>query len=116
MKLGNKERFLILKNIKSFILNLEPLLITFPKKDIISRNKMYDAAIDLLECVIKANHETNNTQKKTYQIEAIAKISKIDFLLERAYKLRYISSKQCEAKSAELAQIYRMIVAWYTNE
>lgn len=73
---GN-EKFLILKKTKEFILNLENILITFPKKDMISRIKMYDTSVDLLELIIKANHENNKEIKHTYQIEAIAKISKL---------------------------------------
>ena len=80
MKNGSNDKFLILKRTKAFILSLENVLITFPKKDMISRNKMYDTATDLLECIIKANHERNKVIKHTYQIEAMAKIGKLDFL------------------------------------
>ena len=89
----NNDKFLIIKNIKIFILSLEKLLITFPKKDMFSKNMVYQDALDILELVTKANYENRIDYKKTFQIEALSKINKIDFYLERAYKFRYISVK-----------------------
>ena len=90
--LGN-DKFLIIKNIKSFILGLEKLIQTFPKKDMITRNMIYKDSLYLLETVEKANYEPRSEARKTYQIEALAKVSRIDFYLERAYKFKYISEK-----------------------
>ncbi len=36
--------------------------------------------------------------------------------MERAYKLKYISEKQCVLKTEELLRINRMIYAWCKNE
>lgn len=113
---GSNDKFLIIKNIKSFILGLEKLLITFPKKDILTRNMVYCDALELLEIVVKANYEKNKEIKHNYQIEALAKINKIDFYLERSYKLRYISEKQCLNKTGELLKINKMIYTWCKNE
>lgn len=110
------EKFLIMRLIKDFILGLEKLLINFPKKDFISKDKMYSDATELLEIVIKANYETEKRVKKTYQIEALAKVNKLDFYLERAYKMKYISEKQCTLKSNELLKINKMIYMWCKNE
>ncbi len=113
---NNNDRFLIVKNIKSFIMGLEKLLVTFPKKDILTRNMVYNDSLEVLELVIKANYESRVEIKKTYQIEALAKINKIDFYLERAYKFRYISEKQCLNKTGELLKINKMIYNWCNNE
>lgn len=55
--MADGNRFIILKNIKEFTINLEPLLKTFPRKDLLSRGKIYDTSLELLELAIKANHE-----------------------------------------------------------
>lgn len=115
-KVTNNEKFLIIKNIKSFILGLEKILLTFPKKDLISRSLVYNDSLDLLELVVKANYETNIDNKHDYQIAALAKINKIDFYLERAYKLKYISEKQLLNKTGELLKINKMIYVWCRNE
>ena len=111
-----KNKFLILKDIKKFILSLEQLLLTFPKKDILTRNMVYNDSLELLEIIIKANYETGLNRKKEYKIEALARVNKIDFYLERAYFLKYISEKQCMNKSKELLNINKMIYAWCKNE
>lgn len=54
--------------------------------------------------------------KTTYQIMALGKINKLDFYLERAYKLKYISERQLTTKANELAKINKMIYAWCKNE
>ncbi len=63
----NKDKFLILKSVKGFILGLEKILLTFPKKDILSRQQMYDDSLQLLELILKANYENNKVIKKSYR-------------------------------------------------
>lgn len=87
----NNDKFLIVKNVKSFIIGLVKILLTFPKKDFLSRDLIYKEALKLLDNVIKANYEINSDKKKEYQIVALTKVNMLDFFLERAYKLRYIS-------------------------
>ena len=87
----NNDRFLIVKNIKSFIISLENILVTIPKKDFLSRELIYEEALMLLDSVIKANYEPDKEKKKDFQIEALAKVNMLDFCIERAYKLKYIS-------------------------
>ena len=112
----NNDRFLIVKNIKSFIISLENILVTIPKKDYLSRELIYEEALMLLDSVIKANYESNSDKKKDYQIVALAKVNLLDFFLERAYKLRYISEKQASSKANELLKINKMLYAWCMNE
>lgn len=113
---NNNERFLIVKNIKNFILGLEKLLVTFPKRDMLTRNMVYNDVLELLELVVKANYESRVDIKKNYQIEALAKINRIDFYMERAYKLHYISEKQCLNKTGDLLKINKMVYNWCKNE
>ena len=112
----NNNKFLIVKNIKSFIISLEGILVTIPKKDYLSRELIYQEALILLDNVIKANYESNKEKKKDYQIIALAKVNLLDFFLERAYKLKYISEKQLNKKSNELVKINKMLYAWCKNE
>jgi len=106
------ERFLIVKKIKSFILNLESVIITFPKKDMITRNKIYTEALELYYYVLVANYESRKDYKHTYQIYALAKINLLDFYLERAYNFHYINFEQLTKKSDELNEINKMIYSW----
>ena len=40
--------FKILRKVKEYLLFLESVLANFPKKDILSRNNIYDVGIDIL--------------------------------------------------------------------
>lgn len=112
----NNEKFLIIRNIKKFILGLETLLITFPKKDTFTKDRVYNDALELIEYVTLANYEKRKDFKTTYKIKALSKINKLDFYLERAYKLKYISEKQLLNKSKELSNINKMIYSWCIND
>ena len=109
------DKFLIIKYLKKFIISIETIIMTFHKKDIISRNMIYNDLLEVLELIIMANYEVNKDVKHNYQIKAIAKINKIDFYLERAYKLKYISEKQVINKSNELLKINKMLYKWCSN-
>lgn len=106
------EKFLIIKSIKIYILSLEKLLINFPKKDIFTRNMVYQDALDLLELVYKANYESRKEIKQNYQIGALAKVNRIDFYLERAYRFGYISEKQCINVTKRLEELNKMLYRW----
>ena len=110
-----KEKFYILSSVKSFIFDIEKLILTFPKKDFISRNMLYNDSLDLLEIIYKANYEKDINKKHDYQISALAKVNKIDFYIERAYKLKYISEQQCLKNSNKLDRINRMLYSWCNN-
>lgn len=50
--------------------------------------------------------------KKKYQIDICARISMIDFYLERAYVLKYISEKQLYNYTRKLEEILKMTKGW----
>lgn len=106
------ERFNIVKNIKKFILELEVLLVNFPKKEFLTKDMIYKDALKVLELVYIANDTSDLSKRKDIQIMILAKINMLDFYLERAYKKRYINEKQCTSKSHELEQITKMIYGW----
>lgn len=51
-------------------------------------------------------------KKKRYQIDICARISMIDFYLERAYVLKYISEKQLYNYTKRLEEILKMTKGW----
>ncbi len=116
MEYPRKDNFLIIKNLKKFIIDLEKILINFPKKDILTRDMMYNDTLEILELIYIANYEKKLELKHQYQLKALAKINKIDFYLERAYHLKYITEKQCNLKVRELLKINKMIYSWCQNE
>ena len=83
----NNDKFLIVKNVKSFIIGLEKILATILKKDYLSRELIYKESLLLLDNVVKANYETDKDRKKTYQIEALLKVNLLDFCMVLNFKI-----------------------------
>ena len=54
------DKFLIVIEIKNFILSLDKILINYPKKDIIIKKKIYEESLKLLELVYLANIVNDN--------------------------------------------------------
>ena len=110
----HSEEFLIVKKLKKFIIDLEKIIVNFPRKDFLTKDKIYKDALDTLELVFIAN-SVNSYDKKSLQVKILAKISMLDFYLERAYKNKYINEKQCIERSKELAEITKMVYKWVHN-
>lgn len=110
------EKFLIIKNMKKFILGLETLLVNFPKKEFLTKDMIYKDALKVLELVYVANDIEDLKDKRNIQVEILGKLNMLDFYLERAYKKKYINEKQCMAKSNELEQISKMVYKWIKSE
>lgn len=109
------EKFLIVKNIKKFILDLEKILVNFPRKEFLTKDKIYSDALSVLELTYNANEVKDLNEKRKIQIKIIVKLNMLDFYMERAYKNRYISEKQCVNKCAELNNISKMVYKWIMN-
>ena len=112
----HSEKFLIVKNIKKFILGIENILVNFPKKEYINKDLIYKDSLKVLELVYIANNLDDLEKKKDIQIKIMSKINMLDFYIERAYKKKYISERQCLNKINELEEINKMIYSWIRNE
>lgn len=108
----NNNNFRLVNNMKNFIMSLDSFLINFPKKEKVLKDKMFTTSYDILELIYLANFIEDNIN---IQKQIISKLSMLDFYLERAYKLQYISEKQCSNKSNELLNITKMIYGWIKN-
>jgi len=114
MKLEN-EKFYIVKKTKSFIFGLEKIVSSFPNRDHVGKNKIIEDAFSLLENIYLANTLKKNEDISYYGRMIITKINMLDFYLERAYKLHYISEEQCLKLSNNLLEINKMVIIWITN-
>lgn len=106
------EKFLITKYIKTFILNLDDMIVNMPKKELYMKDKLLDTSLEVLYLVYEANYITDKTIKKEKQIKLLSKIHLLDFYIERLYEKKYISEKVCLKKSNELLKISKMVYKW----
>lgn len=108
----SNDRFLIVKYMKQFILSLDEIIINYPNKEMVIKNRLHSDSLDILECIYKANNEDNIEKKQDLQNTILTKINMLDFYLEKSYKKKYISEKQCQKKSAELIKLSKMVYQW----
>lgn len=105
--------FRILINFKKFIFSLDDLLINFPKKEKILKDRFMSLSYEIVELIFYANLVDD---KLPIQKQILSKISSLDFFLEFSWKKKYISEKQCQNKCNELLAITKMIYGWIKNE
>lgn len=106
------DRFLIVKYMKQFILSLDEIIINYPNKEMVIKNRLHSDSLDILECIYKANNEENLEKKQDLQNIILTKINMLDFYLEKSYKKKYISEKLCQKKSNELIKLSKMVYQW----
>ena len=106
--------FMIIKNIKLFIYNLDNIVINIPNKDRILKDRLYNTSYDILYLVYRCNYNSEN--KKEYYKDILSNISMIDFYIERCLKNKYINNKVCEKMSKDLLKITIMIYGWIKSE
>lgn len=93
---------------KEFILDNDTIIINFPKREYILKDKIETTSLEILELIFLANNTNNNE----YIDIILSKISMLDFYLEKSYKRKYINKKVLERKVYELTLITKMIYGW----
>lgn len=102
--------FKIELKLKDFILDLDDILINFPRREYILKDKIEKTSLDILELIFLVNNTL--TLDKSYLDIILSKISMLDFYLEKSYKKKYINKKLLERKIYELTIITKMIYGW----
>lgn len=108
----SNDKFLIVKYMKQFILSLDEIIINYPNKEMVIKNRLHSDTLDILEYIYLANMEEESERKKEYQNKILSKINMLDFYLEKSYKKKYISEKMCQKKCNELLKISKMVFQW----
>ena len=108
--------FKILKKVKEYILFLESVLANFPKKDLLSKNVIYNVALDVLYCVLKANYSKDYQERREYQKEILVLLNMLDFYIERGFKHKYLSENGLKKNSNKLIELNKMMYGWIKSE
>ncbi len=114
MRLEN-ERFLIVKKTKRFLMELERIVSSFPNRDHVAKNRIVDDGFLLLEAIYMINSMKEENDVRLYQMQILTKINMLDFYLERAFQLHYISEERCLKLCTSLTEINKMVVVWMMN-
>ena len=106
------DKFKLATCVKKFIIDSEELLANVPRRDFYNRDKFRDDVTNILYLIYLANNIIEKEIKLKYQYDILARLSMIDFYLERAYVLKYISDKQLYNYTKKLEVIIKMTKGW----
>mgnify|MGYP003571545042 CR=1 FL=1 len=60
------DNFKIVKNLKNFINSLDNIIINYPRKELIIKNRLLNDSLDILELIYFANNTKDINIKKRY--------------------------------------------------
>ena len=103
------DRFNIAIKVKKFIFMVDDLVINYPKKDYVMKDRLLNTCYDLLELIYRANYSND---KDCYKFDILSKISIIDFCLEESYHKKIISERKILNYTNFLKEITKMVYGW----
>lgn len=107
-----EDKFKLASLVKEYILECDALLSNIPRRDYYNRDKIKDDITNVLYLIYFTNNMEDKNNRLSYQYDILARLSMIDFYLERAYLLKYISEKQLRKYSKKLETIIKMTKGW----
>jgi len=108
------DQFKVIGETKKFIIYLNEILINYPRKSFVLKNKLEETSYNLLQLIYYTNliSDRLNNQKRI-----ISLVSMLDFYLEISYNNKYISLKKLNQGSRILDNIKKLTYGWIkTNE
>lgn len=110
-RINNKD-FKILTTYKEFLDQLDRYLANVPRNDIYYKDLIRDVSMNLLEIIVSIDKYENIEEIEKQKRQVKAKISPIDFLIDRFYTKGYISEGMCEKLALNLASVNKMVNGW----
>ena len=107
-----KDILLIITKIKKTIIYLDKIVINFPNKERVLKDKLIESLYDLLYLSYKANI----TGDKSCKQELLIKIRLIDFYLSVSLDKNYISYKKFTQIVNHLIDLINMIHGWINEK
>lgn len=105
----DNEKFKVVNETKKFIDFINEILVNYPKKSYILRDKIEETSYEILELIYLTNLIDDRLDK---QKEIISKISMLDYYLEISYDKQYISLKKLTQGARLLEVIRKLMFGW----
>jgi len=115
----NQDNFYVVKNTKLFIIDLDIILKTFPKNEKVLRDNIKKYSYDILSFCYEFNTLPIKyfvKERRLLEYKTLSLISMLNFYLEEAYRLGYISENNLKKKTRELTNIYTRLKELIKNE
>lgn len=113
---NDSREFLIVKRLKEFCLSIDSIVINFPKKELLIRERLLNDSLEILYDVFYVNLDKNIDSRNNYKKRIISKFNMLDFYVEYLFKKNIINKKVCEKVCRELNEMCKMIYGWLRDE
>ena len=113
---NDSREFLIVKRLKEFCLSIDSIVINFPKKELLIRERLLNDSLEILNDVFYVNLDKNIDSRNNYKKKIISKFNMLDFYVEYLFKKNFINKKVCEKVCRELNEMCKMIYGWLRDE
>ena len=110
------EKFILLKKAKQFCLNIDNIVVNFPKKEYVIKEKILTDSLNILELIIFTNYDKQNSNRIESKQKILTKISMLDFYLEYLYTKKIINIKVFNKIANELNELSRLTYGWLKDE
>ena len=114
-----QDNFLIIKNIKNVIINIDYIITLFPNREKVLRDNIKKTLYNLLEYCYEFNAlpvKLYFKERNILEYKCLSKLSLLDFYIEEAYIQGYISENNTKKITKELISIYNKIKELIKNE
>lgn len=112
----NNNKLIVIRKVKEFCLDIDKLVINFPKKEFVIKDKILVDSLSILEDVIYINYVKVRSNVVEYKFKLLTKISMLDFYFEYLFKKNIINQKVFNKLGKELNEISRLIYGWLKDE
>lgn len=108
----NNDKFKVINETKKFIMYTNDILINYPRKYYVLKDKIERTSYEILELIYLANM-TND--RLLLQQTILSKISMLDFYLEISYNDKIISLKKLNQGTRLLELIKKLMYGWVNS-
>lgn len=108
--------FNILNKIKRLNVYLDKLIINFPKKETVLKNRLENCMFSLIELIFSYEIQSVYRIKEKYLKDMLIDLSMINYYIEISYERKYISKRQSEVVGRFLVEIRKMIYGVIRSE
>lgn len=112
----NNNKLIVIRKVKEFCLDIDNLIINFPKKEYVIKEKILVDLLSILEDVIYINYVKVRSNVVEYKFKLLTKISMLDFYFEYLFKKNIINQKVFNKLGKGLNEISRLIYGWLKDE
>lgn len=113
---NNHNNLLVINRLKNFCFKVREIVINFPKKELLIKDKIISDSLDIIEEVYYINTLRRNNVNKSDKARLISKLNMLDFYIYYIYKNNIINEKTFNNLSKEITEITKILYKWVYNE